>query len=229
MAIMDTTINSGSNLALQRLMTWLSPAFPVGAFAYSAGLETVIVQGKISTSDHLHDWLLGTLTRGSGLSDAIILTEAHRAEADATKLSEIADFCHALTPSAERLQEMDTLGHAFIEAAAAWPTPALQHLPESCPYPVAVGAIAGSHNIPLLSTLTAFLTAYVHAQISVAVRLVPLGQNDGLRTLAKLEPTIAIIAAEAATKTLDDIGTISYAADIAAMQHETLNSRIFRS
>lgn len=226
---MDTTINTGTNLALQRLMTWLSPAFPVGAFAYSAGLETAISQKTVSTPQQLQDWLIGSLNSGSGFTDAIILAEAHRTEADPQKLSEIADFCHALTPSSQRIQEMDLLGNAFVEAARAWPTPALNKLPTPCPYPVAVGAIAGSHNIPLLSTLTAYLTAFVHAQISVAVRLVPLGQTDGLHVLADLEPTIAAIASDAASKTLDDIGSIAYAADIAAMQHETLHSRIFRS
>lgn len=226
---MDTTTNSGQNLALQRLMTWLSPAFPVGAFAYSAGLETAIVRQEISNVEHLHDWLLGTLTRGSGASDAIIVAEAHRTDCNAGKLAHIAQYCHALTPASQRISEMNNLGDAFIKAAAAWPTPVSQNLPKPCPYPVAVGAIAGGHNIPLLSTLIAFLTAYTHAQISVAVRLVPLGQNEGLRVLADLEPVIANIAGEMTSKTLDDISTISYAADIAAMQHETLNSRIFRS
>lgn len=226
---MDTTINTGTNLALQRLMTWLSPAFPVGAFAYSAGLETAIVQKAIINAEQLQDWLCGTLNSGSGFTDAIILAQAHRADSNPTKLRELADFCHALTPSSQRIQEMDLLGNAFIDAARAWPTTVHDKLPSPCPYAVAVGAIAGSHNIPLLSTLTAYLTAFAHAQISVAVRLVPLGQTDGLHVLADLEPTIAAIASDAASKTLDDIGSIAYAADIAAMRHETLRSRIFRS
>lgn len=227
--VMDTNIGSSGNLALQRLLTWLSPAFPVGAFAYSAGLETAICENIITNRTTLGDWITGNLSHGGVNTDAIILGEAHGAEADTQSLNTLADFARALSPSAQRCQEMALLGDAFIAAASAWPSDVLKRLPAHCPYPVAVGAIAGAHNIALSSTLIAFLTAAVHSQISVAVRLVPMGQSDGLTLLAALEPLIASSAAETIGKTREDIGSIAYATDIAAMRHETLTSRIFRS
>jgi urease accessory protein len=112
---------------------------------------------------------------------------------------------------------------------AQWPVEALARLPSPCPYPVVVGAVAAGHGIGLDDTLIAFLTAAVHGQVSVAVRLVPLGQTDGLRVMAALEPLVAELAAAATTAGLADIGSIAYAADIAQMRHETLEPRIFRS
>jgi len=215
--------------ALQRLLAWLSPAFPVGAFAYSAGLETAISDGRIRDAAALSGWLQGNLQHGSASTDAILLAEAHRQFADAEKLSSLADFCIALAPAGQRVKEMNVTGDAFVEAASAWPSEVFTRLPKPCPYPVAIGAVAAANGIALHDTLVAFLSAYCQAQISVAIRLVPLGQTDGLKVLAGLEPLIAASAKTAADRTLDDIGAIGYATDIAAMAHETLHSRIFRS
>jgi urease accessory protein len=146
-----------------------------------------------------------------------------------TDLSSLADLALALTPAAERHKETLLTGDAFVAAAQAWPADIYALLPDPCPYPIAVGAIAAAHGIGLGDALLAFLTAAVHGQVSVAVRLVPLGQTDGLRVTAALEPDIAALATSAATASLDDIGGIAYAADIAQMRHETLEPRIFRS
>jgi urease accessory protein len=214
--------------ALQKLLTWLSPAFPVGAFAWSAGLESAIAEGAVSDSASMRNWLEGALAHGGIRTDAIILAHAFRAE-NAAVLVELADLYLALTPAMERQSETLTTGEAFAIAARAWPSDVYAGLPQPCPYPVAVGAIAGAHGIGLPETLLAFLTALVHGQVSVAVRLVPLGQTDGLAIMAGLEPTIAALAIDAANATLADIGSIAYATDIAQMRHETLGTRIFRS
>ena len=215
--------------SLQKLLTWLSPAFPVGAFAWSAGLETAIVRGTVTDRATTHDWVTGALRQGGIKTDAILLAHALRAWKDRAKLGELADFCLALTPSRERHAETTLTGQAFIQAAAAWAPDTPAPLPDPCPYPVAIGAIAGSHGIGAFETLVAFLTATVHGQVSVAVRLVPIGQSDGLSIMASLEPEIAALAALCRDAALDDIGSIAYGADIAQMQHETLPTRIFRS
>lgn len=216
-------------VALQRLLTWLSPAFPVGAFAWSAGLETAIAEHRVIDAPSMRAWLDGLLHHGSLKTDAIVLAAAHRAGADTKTLADIADLSLALIASPERYEETLTTGKSFLIAAKAWPTPVFLALPERCPYPVAVGAIAAAHGIGAEATLTAFLTATVHSQVSVAVRLVPLGQTAGLAVMAELEPTILALAGKAAHSSLEDIGAIAYAADIAQMRHETLGTRIFRS
>ena len=215
--------------ALQKLLTWLSPAFPVGAFAWSAGLETAIAQRRVTDSATMRNWLEGALSHGGIRTDAILLAQAFAAQSDAKALRDLADLYLALIPSAERTSETLMTGDNFAIAARAWPSDVFARLPEPCPYPIAVGAIAAAHDIPLAETLIGFLTALVHGQVSVAVRLVPLGQTAGLQVMAALEPQIAALAHIAATATLEDLGSIAYAADIAQMRHETLEPRIFRS
>lgn len=217
------------SIGLQKLQTWLSPGFPVGGFAWSAGLETAIAEGLVTDPESTIAWIAGGLEAGSARTDAILLAHAHRCCMDAENLCELADLSVALTSAAERLEETTAMGQAFAQACAAWPETALTSLPDSCPYPVSVGAIAGVHRIELHATLAAFLTAAVHSQISVAVRLVPIGQTAGLRAVVALEPDVAQLAEFAAEASLQDIGGIAYTADIAQMRHEQLQPRLFRS
>lgn len=214
---------------LQKLLTWLSPAFPVGAFAWSAGLEAAIVARTVHDRATTQLWVEGVLAHGSLRTDAILLAHAHGAATDPSQLQDLADLCLALTPARERHDETTITGASFATAARAWPTPVLANLPAPCPYPIAIGAIAAGHGIALQATLLAYLMATVHGQVSVAVRLVPIGQSDGLAIMAALEPAIASMAALCQHAALDDIGAVAYAADIAQMSHETLTTRIFRS
>jgi urease accessory protein len=214
---------------LQRLLTFMSPAFPVGAFAWSQGLETAIADGRIRNGSDLQDWLGGLLAHGSLRTDAIVLAQAHKSQSDAVRLAELADLLLALTASTERTLEATLSGDTFTLAARAWPSDVYARLPTPCPYPIAVGAVAAAHGIGLGETLLGCLTAAVHTQVSVAVRLVPLGQTAGLQVIAALEPAVAALAAAAASASLDAIGGIAYAQDIAQMRHETLEPRVFRS
>jgi urease accessory protein len=215
--------------ALQRLLTWLSPAFPVGAFAWSQGLETAIADGRVSDAASLKDWIAGSLAHGALKTDAILLAHAWKGQAHSAALRDLAELGLAFVAASERYAETSLTGETFGIAARAWPSDVFARLPQPCPYPVAVGAIAGAHEIGLVETLIGYLTGSVHAQISVAVRLVPLGQTAGLQVMAGLEPAVAALAAAAATSSLDDIGGIAYAADIAQMRHETIGTRVFRS
>jgi urease accessory protein len=215
--------------SLQKLLTWLSPAFPVGAFAWSAGLEQAIATRTVHDRATTQAWVEGMLHHGSLRTDGILLAQAHASATDPVALAELADLCLALTPARERHDETTITGNAFVSAAKAWPTSVLGNLPSPCPYPIAVGAIAAGHQIAVADALIAWLTATVHSQVSVAVRLVPIGQSDGLAIMAALEPAIASMAALCQHATLDDIGGVAYAADIAQMAHETLTTRIFRS
>ena len=167
---------------LLRLMTWLSPAFPVGAFGYSHGLETVIRDGTVGSADTLCAWIAGLIEHGSGWTDAVLFTAAWRS-ADATGLAEIADLAAALAPSLERRRETLGQGEAFLTAARAWGPASLSADPIA--YPVAVAAVAAASEVPLEPALTAWLHAFAANLISVAVRAVPLGQTDGVAAMAR--------------------------------------------
>ena len=212
--------------ALLRLMAWLSPAFPTGAFAYSHGLEWAIEAGDIGNEDDLHRWLSDLITLGTGWSDTILLRHAHRTATDADGLRELAEFAVATAASRERCEEAVMQGRAFVAAARAWH---VGSLPDPIPYAVAVGAIAGRHAIPEDETTLAYLHAFVSNLISAAVRLIPLGQSAGLRVLAAMEDEIRSVSATTAAMRQDDVGGCAFRSDLASMRHETQYTRLFRS
>ena len=182
-------------------MAWLSPAYPVGAFSYSSGIEWAVEAGDITDAATLTAWLAVMLGQGSGFCDAVLFAAAHRAVvgADDKGLREVAELAAAMAPSKERHLETTAQGNAFVDATrAAWPAPALDRLKHvwdgPVAYPVAVGVAAAGHGIALDAALPAFLQAVAANWVSAGVRLVPLGQTDGQRVLAALEPVIAATA-----------------------------------
>jgi len=206
------------------LTQWLSPAYPVGAFSYSHGLEAAITDDCVSDADTLFDWLKDLTELGSGRSDAILLAAAYNA-ADIADLQDISELAEALSPSQERLMETTQQGAAFVRTTnAVWGT----KMP-NCPYPVAVGRAANLKNIDLETTAYMYLHAFVANLISAAVRLVPLGQTDGQKCLARLSETCEKIAKEASMSTLLDLGSCTFLSDIASMRHETQTTRLFQS
>jgi urease accessory protein len=222
--------------ALYRLMTWLSPAFPVGGFSYSSGIEWAVEAGDISDAISLKDWLADVLTDGSGFCDGVFVAQAHRAVAadDDRALREVAELAAAFVPSRERQLETTTQGRAFIEIArAAWDCDGLSHSIAQCDgaivYPIAVGIVSAAHAIPLEPALHAFLHALVSNWISAGSRLIPLGQTDSQRVLAALEQTVAETAKRAIAAKLDDLGSATFRADLASLRHETQYTRLFRS
>ncbi|TCL74498.1 urease accessory protein UreF [Rhizobium sp. BK251] len=215
--------------ALLRLMAWLSPAFPVGSFSYSGGLERAVHDGLVTDAAGLRAWIETLLAHGSIWNDAVLLAEAHRAHADAEKLAAVADLAEALAGSRERHQETMLLGEAFLTAAHAWPHPVLSILPERTAYPVAVGAVAGAHELHCEKAIAAFLHAVASQGISAGIRLGVAGQRDGVTILAGVEELIARLAHRAAGSSIDDLGAAAIQADIASLRHETQTTRLFRS
>lgn len=226
---MITTITMTDTVVLARLMTWLSPAFPVGAFAYSHGLERAIHDGLIRDRTSLSEWLEALLERGSAWNDAVLLAEAWRSTVAGTDIVDVAELAEAISGSRERHMETRLQGGAFVDAMAAWSGERAMDGDGPVAYPVAVGGAAARHSIALEDTLTAYLHAFASNLVQASVRLVPLGQRDGVATLAALESVALRTARRAAVSTLDDLGSCTIRADIMSMSHETQYSRVFRS
>ena len=208
-----------------KLAQWLSPAYPVGAFSYSHGLEWAVSVGDVRDADSFRDWLGDVLRHGAGRSDVIFVAAAFRAETPATVLA-IDAQARAFAPSAERLLETEAQGHAFARTTGAiWHGEAVPPLS----HPVALGYAARLHGLPLLLTARMYLQAFVSNLVSAGIRLIPIGQTEGQKTLSALTPLIETLAAEALAETPEDLSSTAFLADIASMKHETQYSRLFRS
>lgn len=227
--VITTMADALATQSLIRLITWMSPAFPVGAFSYSGGLEQAVADGLVVDADGLRQWLMSWAEYGSGWNDAVLLAEAYRAFDDTQRLAEVRDLAEALAGSQERHMETMLQGEAFLTAAAHWPQPVLEQLGPRAAYPVAVGAIAGAHATGLEPALAAYLHGALSNLVSVAIRCGVMGQQGGVSILAALEPLISETAARAGASSLDDLGSATLVADIAALRHETMYSRLFRS
>jgi urease accessory protein len=222
--------------ALYRLMTWMSPAYPVGAFSYSSGLEWAVEASDVRDAATLTAWLTTMIDHGSVSCDAVIFCHAHRAAADGSDeaLVATAELAAALAGSRERFLETTAQGQAFLQITqAAWAAPTLDRLTAAwngpLAYPVAVAAACAGHGVALAPALHAFLHGVVSNLVSAGVRLVPLGQTDGQRVLVALEVPIARAAERTLNVALDDIGMAALRSDIASMRHETQYTRLFRT
>jgi len=204
-----------------RLVQWLSPAFPIGAFAWSQGLETAIVDGDVTDAASLHSWIAAVLTHGTGRADAILLAQA-RATDD---LSALQDLALALAPCAERAAETMEQGTAFARTIAAL----TGEETASLAYPLAVGRATRALQVTTEEVLTLWLQGLAATLVSVGVRFIPLGQTDGQRVLAGLTDRIVALAAELEKAPLSALSSSTPRADLAAMRHETLQTRIYRS
>jgi urease accessory protein len=218
------------------LTIWLSPAFPVGAFAYSHGLEWAVEAGDVGDESTLTAWLRDLVEHGGARGDAIILAECWRAmrAKDFAALAAANDLALALSPSAERKLETAQQGRSFIDAIkAAWSAPAIEaasaQLTDEIAYPVAIAIACAAHEIPLARACEGFALGFAANLVSAGVRLGIIGQTQGQRVLAALTPALTALGAFAANSTLEDLGSASFRSDIASMKHETQYSRIFRS
>jgi urease accessory protein len=240
-----TTLTEGG---LYRLLAWLSPSFPVGAFSYSHGIEAAVEAGRVRDRASLEAWVASILRNGTGRIDADLLRDAWRAvtdiplpqaerEIDFAPLIAIAARADAYRGTAETALESRAQGEAFLATCrAAWPHPVLEALSAALAveqrapsYVVAIGAAAACAGTPLAASLTAYLHAVAANLVSAGLRLIPLGQTDGQRVLRALEPVVADCVAASLIRPAADFGGCAVAAELVSIDHENQYTRLFRS
>lgn len=236
---MDTDRTEAERMAdgLLKLAAWTSPSFPVGAFAYSHGLEWAVEAGLVRDAETLRAWAAHLLAQGAPRQDAVLLARAYRQAGDEAALLETAELAAALKGTAELAQETVVQGGAFLRTVrAAWPAPRLDALATRCAreklelaLPVAVGLCAATHEIDLSATLRFFLHGVAANTVSAAIRLSMIGQTDGQRVTAALEPVILSIASQAEAADPDALWSAVPMVDWCSMRHETQHTRLFRS
>ncbi|MGJ8570309.1 MAG: urease accessory protein UreF [Hoeflea sp.] len=212
---------------LLRLLSWLSPVFPIGGFAYSAGLEQVVDDAMVTNATTLRDWLEVLLSNGAQWNDAVLFAASWGADGDKSIVKDLCDLAEALAGSPERHREMLDQGQAFVSASRHWVD--LDLLPKRPALPVAIGVACRTSNICVEAGLVAYLHAFVSSQMQAAIRLSVMGQDGATRLLAELEQPVLSVARRAASATLEDLGSATISAEIGSMKHESLQPRLFLS
>jgi len=228
-----TTEDGGT---LLRLLAWASPAYPVGGFSYSHGIEMAVEEGLVTDAASLEAYVAAVLEGGAGRVDGVLLAAAHRAasEGDAAALDDLAGLAFAWRGTAEHALEATQQGGAFAQVtAAAWPDARLsaffaRHRGRLA-HAAVFGAAAGFAALPRRAALLAYLSGFCANLVSAGVRLVPLGQTDGQRTTASLAPRIVRAAEAAEACDPEELGTAALLPDLLSMRHETQYTRLFRS
>ena len=215
--------DTNTNLSYHKVMAWLSPSYPIGSFAYSHGLEFEIASGNITEKQEVKQWVEDLLKFGSGWNELVLFSLAYKS--DINSLEELSNFAKALAQSKERYEETLALGRAFAKVTSKL----VMLTGQDMPLPIVMGMCAKNEDISLEYILPLFAHNFAANLISVAVRLVPLGQTAGQQVLFELFPTIEEVANKALAASIADLGTSCILADIASMKHEILKTRIFRS
>ena len=226
-----------TELALQRLMHWLSPAFPVGAVAYSHGLEAAVEKGLVTDADGLGDWIGFLLDYGSARADAGFFVLAWHAvrEGREDDFISISERAAAQRGSAELALENTAQGEAFLlMIGKAWGALGSGHWQSllrehriAAGYPIAVATAGALAEIPPAQSLTAYLSGFVANVTSAALRLIPLGQTDGQKVISALENTVTAAVERALAD--PDISGAAIGLDLLSISHETQYTRLFRS
>src|SRR5580700_9422743 len=202
----------GSSSGFYRLLAWLSPGFPVGSFAFSHGLETAVASGAVHDRCSLQLWISAIVSSGAGRIDADILRDAHQASSagDIGGLADVNLRGVAFRATAETRLETTAQGEAFLSTClAAWPNPVFD---------------CWAKGISERGEAVCYAAA-----VSAGLRLGIIGQTDGQRILAALEPVIAAAVSGALTRGPDAFGGATFAVELASMAHETQYTRLFRS
>ena len=203
------------------VMQWLSPAFPIGGFAYSHGLEWAINKGYVSNREELQKWISDLLEYGSLKNDAILIKLVLKGS-DPKEINELA---MALCPANERLSETQLQGGAFCKIMReVWSLEI-----DDLTLPIALALAAKNESIDQNLVVPAYLHSFCSNLISVAMRLIPIGQTDGQKTLRELSPLISDSVRAVAKSDKDDLGSACFLSDVSAMQHEYLQPRVFKT
>ncbi|MBT3990928.1 MAG: urease accessory protein UreF [Rhodospirillaceae bacterium] len=225
--------------ALLDLMNWLSPSFPVGGYVYSHGIEMAVEEGQIYNEQELVRWISAALTQGAGRIDGGLFKAAWQAveEGDSEALKSTIELGDILRGTSEMALESAAQGQAFMDTILQ--TRDFQGLKEisenmkadnrKASHAIAVAIVAALAGIQLRPALLAYYHGFTTNLVSAGIRLVPLGQIAGQRSIEALKPTVAATSQAVLDGELDTLGTAAPVIDWASMKHETQYTRLFRS
>jgi urease accessory protein len=227
------TSDSPPDLALLRLLQFASPALPIGAFAYSQGLEQASLLGWVADEASAGIWISGIVTEVLPRLDVPAFAQLYAAwaAADYERVRFLSQFLHACRESAELAAEDRHLGASLarvlhgLEVSEAEPWIADQDATFAAMFSLA----AVYFQVPLRSAALGFLFTWVEQQIAAATRLLPIGHIAAQRLLSQILATIPDAVTRGLELPFATAGFLAPGLALASALHETTYSRLFRS
>ncbi|HEX5055992.1 MAG TPA: urease accessory UreF family protein [Gammaproteobacteria bacterium] len=216
-----------------RLWQLVSPALPVGAYSYSQGMETAVENGWVKTEQCVLHWIKGQLRHMLGALDLPVLLRMHKAWVDGDMRA--LDYWNSWLLAAREASELHAedcqmggslkklLPELGIPRARDWPAE------DKCSFALMFALAAAEWEIPGTDAAAGYAWAWCENQVAAAIKLIPLGQTAGQRTLLALADAIPEVAGSASRLQDEDIGQMSPAFAVACALHETQYTRLFRS
>ncbi|MDG6773699.1 urease accessory protein UreF [Thiomicrorhabdus sp. ZW0627] len=217
--------------SLLRLLQLSSPTLPVGAYAYSQGVEPAVHAGIVHDESTSLTWVQDVLLNNLVYGDLALLSHFYQAwsENDFDKLTSCSELSVALRESAELRQEDLHIAMALLRLAEPLEVDIFKGLSFEKTYPLVFAGFAQHWNIPLEETLQAFAWSWMENQVAAMIKLVPLGQTQGQKILLQMDSSIHLAVKSAQQIPLENIGNSLPHLAILSSQHETQYSRLFRS
>ncbi|MCK0104871.1 urease accessory UreF family protein [Marinobacter sp. S0848L] len=222
----------GGDLALLGLMQLVSPALPIGAFAWSQGLESAFELGWVNNEAELAQWIEGVLEDGLSRCELPLLVRLQSAWAssDAEALAQWNDWLHATRETAELSDEDSRLGAALVTLLRNLELLPKPHLiPEDPGYITMFAWVAHQRCVPVRQTLLGSAWAWLENQLAVACKALPLGHTAAQRIIEQLRPALVIASDQALARQDHELGPILPGLALGSALHETQYSRLFRS
>ncbi|MDB4972411.1 MAG: urease accessory protein UreF [Myxococcaceae bacterium] len=221
----------GPSRSLMRLLWLASPALPIGAYAYSRGLEYAVDAGFIHDVSSAASWISGVLQNQIATLDAPVLARLHDAYAagaalDVERWNRL--LCAARESAEAQLEDRQlglSLGKVLREAGVE----RALGVPAGASYAQWFALACVHFGASRADAVLAYMFAFAEGQVTAASKLVPLGQSAAQRVLTVLMSAIEPLAASALTLEDDALGAYTPGLALASMLHETQYTRLFRS
>jgi len=245
-----TPMHNTEPTAMLRLWQLISPSLPIGAYAYSQGLESAVDKGLVSNETEAQEWIEGILSHSLCQLDIPVIIRFNQAwyKEDLEALNYWNQFILASRESSELYNEdlqiaralwrllkdlmpcdEDTDATTSSEAKDQQQYVKQMRQIETPSYALVFSLASVLWHIPIQDSIRGYLWSWCENQVAASIKLIPLGQTAGQRILGTLIPAINMGASKAKQISDDEIGSLAPGFSIACAQHEIQYSRLFRS